>query len=672
MVSCAPIVNRRKLGRLTIGPQVGNLPHKQIDTVRPLTTRLLSVRRSLPLFLAIVVCLAIWQVWLTWRLMEQDRNLAAQHARERLEQIADLAVAQLASTLGVWDLSLRELDALPPPAALKAKLPPNGTLVLLAHRSAAGVAAYPVKSLLFVPEPPAAGPLPKGFEAADKLEFREQNFEQAIAALRPLTAQPATRAEAWLRIARLDRRLNHPEAALDAYDRMSRETGVSPDGVPYALLAAGARCELLTGTAAAEAAERLRAALLEGRWPLRRETFEYYWSTVNRIRHTADDPPKDGMEFSSLVSRLYERWQQAVRTGSSNSGREAQPDASLLVWYATPARLTALSAPAGWLGAGLKLPANSADIRWRFQPSGSPPAAEPHVLRSLAEAQLPGKIEFSSVAAVSHGGIGRALWLAGLALMLLLVLAGAYAMYRGVSRELRVAQLQSDFVSAVSHEFRSPLTTLRGITELLANDRLADESRRRQSYAFLERETGRLQRLVEDLLDFGRMESGRKQYRIAPHDVFGVVRAAVAEFREEALAGGFQVEMELDARAATIQADEEALRRAIRNLLENAVKYSPECRTVWVEGRVNHRQAAISVRDRGMGIDPREQREIFQKFVRGAAAKKAGIKGTGIGLSMVRQIVDACGGEIRLQSAAGEGSTFTILLPLTSDGETRA
>jgi len=485
--------------------------------------------------------------------------------------------------------------------------------------------------------------------------------------LRPLTEQPATRAEALLRIARLERRLNHPDAALAAYDRLSRETAMNPDGVPYALLAAGARCEL---RGAAQAAEQLRAALLEARWPLQRETFDYYWSEVNRIRHTAEAPPRDSLEFSALVSRLYEQWQQAVRTGSNSSGRQIQPDASLLIWYATPTRLAALSAPAGWLDASLKLPANAAGIRWRLHASGSPAAAQPRVLQSLAEAQLAGNIEFSSTA-LSSGGINRALWLAGVALMLVLVLAGAYAMYRGVSRELQVAQLQSDFVSAVSHEFRSPLTTLRGISELLAGDRLADEARRRQSYVFLERETGRLQRLVEDLLDFGRMESGRKQYRIAPHDVFGVVRAAVAEFREEALAGGFEVEMSIESRTATIQADEEALRRAIRNLLENAVKYSPECRTVWVEGRVNHRQAAISVRDRGMGIDPREQRQIFQKFVRGAAAKKAGIKGTGIGLSMVRQIVDACGGEIRLESAAGEGSTFTILLPL-ANGETLA
>jgi signal transduction histidine kinase len=641
--------------------------------VRLKTLSPLAVRRSLPLFLAIVVCLAIWQVWLTWRLMEQDRNLAAQQSRERLEQIADLAVAQLSGELGDWDLNLRELNALPPPAALRAKLPPNGTLVILEPHS---VAADPGRSLLFVPEPPSASPLPDVFEAAAKFEFREQNYEHAIEALQPLTQQPAARAEALLRIARLERRLNHPDAALVAYDRMLQETAVSPDRVPYALLAAGARCELLADTrdprhSAAEATEQLRAALIDGRWQLDRATFEYYWAEVNRLRHTADDPPKGALEFSSLVSRLYEQWQQALRTGSSFNSRETQPDASLLIWHATPSRLTALYAPAGWLGAGIKLPANAEDIRWRLLASSSPPGTEPHVLRSLADAQLAGRLEFSSVSAASKPGLNRALWLAGVGLMLMLVLAGAYALFRGVSRELRVAQLQSDFVSAVSHEFRSPLTSLSGISELLAAGRLADESRKNQAYTFLQRETGRLERLVENLLDFGRMESGRKQYQIEPHDVFGVVRAVVADFREEASAGGYEVELNLDANAPTVKADEQELRRAIRNLLENAVKYSPECRTVWVEGRVNHRQVAISVRDRGMGIEPREQREVFQKFVRGAAAKKAGIKGTGIGLSMVRQVVDACGGEIRLESVAGEGSTFTLFFPLAGAGETR-
>ncbi len=634
--------------------------------------RSLSVRRSLPLFLAIVACLAIWQVWLTWRLMQQDRNLAAQRSRERLEQIADLAVAQLGNTLAEWDFSLRELKVLPPPTALKAKLPLNGTLVLLVHRSAT---AYPGKSLLFVPEPREAGAPPRRFDTAEKLEFRDQNYPVAIEALRPLAAQPATRAEALLRIARLERRRNHPAAALAAYNELFGETAVNPEGVPYALLAAGARCELLAETAgdperAAVATQKLRVALLEGRWPLRRETFEYYWGEVNRIQHTTDSPPQDATEFSLLISRLYEQWQQAVRTSSSFNGREVGPDKSLLVWHSTPSRLAALFAPAGWLPGTLKVSANADDIHCQWPVEGSRSGAKLHVLRSLAEAQLTGKIEFSSISPAPSRGLNRALWLAGVALMLLLVLTGAYAMYRGVSRELRVAQLQSDFVSAVSHEFRSPLTSLRGIAELLADGRLPNEARR-HSYEFLERETARLQRLVEDLLDFGRMESGRKQYSIEPHDVFAVVRAAVADFREEALASGFQVEMNLDASPVGINADGEALRCAIRNLLENAVKYSPESRTVWVEGWVNHRRVAISVRDRGMGIDTREQREIFRKFVRGEAAKKAGIKGTGIGLSMVRQIVHACGGEIRLESVAGAGSTFTILLPLANAGETR-
>jgi signal transduction histidine kinase len=219
--------------------------------------------------------------------------------------------------------------------------------------------------------------------------------------------------------------------------------------------------------------------------------------------------------------------------------------------------------PAGWLDSALRLPANSSDIRWRLSISKVPDsAADRSVRRSLAEAQLAGRIEFYSVASSAGPGFSRALWLAGVALMLLLVLTGTYAMHRGVSRELQVARLQSDFVSAVSHEFRSPLTSLRGIAELLVNDRLPDESRRRQSYVFLERETGRLQRLVEDLLDFGRMESGRKQYRIEPGDVFSLVRAAVTEFREEDMPPGFDVEMHLDDGPATIEADEEALRCA--------------------------------------------------------------------------------------------------------------
>jgi signal transduction histidine kinase len=622
------------------------------------------------LFLAGVVCLACWQVWLTWRLMEQDRNLEQERSRERLEQMADFAVAELARSLADWELGLRELDALPPSSSQTAKLPAGATFILVSDGS---VGSYPRRPLLFVPDVPIPrAQAPHTFETAEELEFREQQFDRAIAALEPLVKNPATRPEALLRTARMERKTGHPEAALETYRRLAQETALNASGTPYALLAANARCRMLIELGrqkqASTEAESLRAALLEGRWPLRREAFEYHWTELDGLGIAAGQLPKSSFDFALLVSRLYDRWQSAIRTGASAGGRDPQPDSSLLLWNATQEHLTALVTPPDWLNSSLKLPANSTDVRWKLISPGAPTAAGLHVTRPLAEAQLPGRLEFSSVAPASGAARRRrTLWLAGVALMLTLVLVSGYAVQRGISQELRVARLQSDFVAAVSHEFRSPLTTLRTITELLAQNRFSDESRRRQSYSFLDRETNRLHRLVEDLLDFGRMESGRKQYCMEPHDAFQLVRATVADFSEDAAANGFQVETNLAPGPATVQADEEALRRAVRNLLENAMKYSPECRTVWVDGEVKDHQVSISVRDQGMGIDPREQGAIFQKFVRGNAAKKAGIKGTGIGLSMVRQISEALGGEIRLESKIGSGSTFTIVLPLADN-----
>jgi signal transduction histidine kinase len=257
------------------------------------------------------------------------------------------------------------------------------------------------------------------------------------------------------------------------------------------------------------------------------------------------------------------------------------------------------------------------------------------------------------------------------ALLLLHRLLLSVRRQRLIELDAKRAQIQSDFVAAVSHEFRSPLTTLRTITELLVEGRIADESRRQQSYEYLKRETGRLHRLVEDLLDFGRMESGRKQYRITSHNAFQLVRGALAEFAEQARASGFSVESTLPSasahQGATVQVDEEAVRRAVRNLLDNAMKYSPECHTIWVSGSVEDKKVYISVRDQGMGIGADEQQAIFQKFVRGSAAKEAGIKGTGIGLAMVRQIVEGMNGEVRIESQIGVGSTFTLVRPLAEN-----
>ena len=622
-----------------------------------------------------VVCLASWQVWLTVRLMEQDRNLELQRSRERLGQIADLALAQLSHSLADWDFGLHELNAIPPLPSMQARFPTGVTFILISQD---GIRIHPPRPLLFTPAPPVEHAKTLSvFDTADELELREQQYDRAVAALRPLTLDSATRPEALLRMARIQSKANLHEAALDTYKSLAGETAVNPSGTPYPLLAASARCRIFMDLGrrqeASAEAEVLRSWLLEGRWPLSREAFEYHWSELDRLGVAVGPPPKSSIDFSVLVADLYSRWQIAQSRGSSASSRESQPNSSLLVWNATSDRLSALLTPPDWLSATVKLPANSGDVQWRLLLPGTAGGGTGlTVSRSLAEAQIPGRLEFLTVRPISGTGSNRrTLLLGGAALMLIVILGSGYVVYRAISRELRVAQLQSDFVAAVSHEFRSPLTTLRTITELLAQNRISDESRRQQSYVFLDHETNRLHRLVEDLLDFGRMESGRKQYRIEPHDAFELVRATVADFSEHAEAQGFSVEADLvrpeGISASTVRVDEEAFRRAVRNLLDNAVKYSPACRTVWVDGAVCDHRVLISVRDQGMGINAEEKQAIFQKFVRGQAAKKAGIKGTGIGLSMVRQISEAMGGEIRVQSEVGVGSTFTLVLPLAED-----
>jgi signal transduction histidine kinase len=257
----------------------------------------------------------------------------------------------------------------------------------------------------------------------------------------------------------------------------------------------------------------------------------------------------------------------------------------------------------------------------------------------------------------------RRLLLGALGLLAVVVGAGTYSVARAYARELAVMRLQSEFVSAVSHEFRTPLTSLRQLSETLNEGRPLADERRAAYYQALDRATNRLQKLVEGLLDFGRMESGAMVYRKQDLDAGALVTSVVDEFQREAGDRGYRVELKTAGDLPSIHADPETLGRAIWNLLDNAEKYSPESSTIHVDVEREGSGIAIRVRDHGLGIPAVEQREILRKFVRGTAAHTTGIKGTGIGLAMVKRIVDAHGGSLRLESVLGKGSTFSIVLP---------
>ena len=196
---------------------------------------------------------------------------------------------------------------------------------------------------------------------------------------------------------------------------------------------------------------------------------------------------------------------------------------------------------------------------------------------------------------------------------------------------------------------------------------MPSETRRQEYYEGLRRASERLYRLVETLLDFGRMQAGVQQYRFELVEMGSFFREVVEDFAQEAGERGYQVDIAQEPHLPPVHADHEALARALWNLLDNAVKYSPQNKTVWAKATCENGRVAVSVSDKGLGIAPHEQKSIFKKFVRAASAEVAGARGTGLGLTMVEHIVTAHGGQVHVDSEPGIGSTFTILLPTAKE-----
>ena len=296
----------------------------------------------------------------------------------------------------------------------------------------------------------------------------------------------------------------------------------------------------------------------------------------------------------------------------------------------------------------------------------APEAGTPATMRYSSATGLPWDITLISSnleADVSQFAQRRRFMMLGLGLLALLVMTTSYLIGRAISRELAAARLQSDFVSAVSHEFRTPLTSMRQFTEMLVENESLPEAKRHTYYQAQERATRRLSRLVESLLDFGRMEADARPYRLEPLDIGRLVESVVEEFKQEDdtkdLILGFRVPKD----GPSVNGDQDALAQALWNLLDNAVKYSDKRPDIQVDVEAGS-CVAVRVRDQGIGIQHSERRRIFRKFVRGSSANMCGIKGTGIGLAMVKHIVDAHGGRVLVESEPGKGSTFTIQLPV--------
>jgi signal transduction histidine kinase len=442
------------------------------------------------------------------------------------------------------------------------------------------------------------------------------------------------------------------------------------DGLPAELVALEARCTLFDKLGRRADLEReagiLHGKLMRVQWRLRRAAYEFQleqaWQWLDRAPDSM--PGEEKAALSAAAELWWKEWQREPVAKGRRIVAGVRP--VLAAWTSQGEELTAVLALTDSLDAALReagpFSAALTDGEGRRLVGRADQGAKLSVERAPASTRLPWTLQVATPDDGSAALAGRR-WLfgSGFVLLVSLLAAVSFIVARAVSKEMAVARLQADFVAAVSHEFRSPLASISQIAELLDADRWPTPGHRRKGCEILTRETARLKRLVEGLLDFARIEAGTAGYRLAPLDGAEMVRAVVEEF--QTTANGSEVQLSVAGELPRIQGDREALSRALWNLLENAVKYSPPPARISVEASGADGRLAIRVRDEGVGIPVAEQAQIFRKFYRGSEAKARGVKGTGIGLAMVRHIVDGHGGEIQLESAPGRGSTFTLLLP---------
>ena len=349
-----------------------------------------------------------------------------------------------------------------------------------------------------------------------------------------------------------------------------------------------------------------------------------------------------GMAFDAdyLHEHFFPQNLEAVLSRNLSEGQSEKNPAVMMVH--TKSEYTPLAASTGWDG------------------------GEPEVERPM-EAVFPGlvlaiKLRGTTVQAIGeHFARTSFITLAALSL----VLAGGLVLtHRNVAKEMALARLKSDFVSNVSHELRTPLSLIRLYAETLEMGRLTSPEKYQEYYRIIRKESERLTALINNILDFSRIEAGRKEYDFRDTDLSELVHNTLDSYRYQIEQNGFTFEEKIAENIPPLRVDREAMARSLLNLVNNALKYSQDRKYIGVNLYRANGSVKLEVVDHGIGIPHQEQSKIFEKFYRVGDPLVHNTKGSGLGLSLVRHIVRAHGGEVLVDSEPGQGSKFTITLPV--------
>ena len=250
--------------------------------------------------------------------------------------------------------------------------------------------------------------------------------------------------------------------------------------------------------------------------------------------------------------------------------------------------------------------------------------------------------------------------------VLVILIFGTLLIIRTIVRDREVMSIKSDFVASVSHELKTPLTSIRALTERLLAGKVKDSEKMHQYFSLIDQDANKLMHLVKNILDFSKIEAGKKEYNFETTDMTIWLNETIDDFCKDHINEQIEINKHFDANIPCVSVDGDALTQCLNNLLDNAMKFSPDSKQVSVFLKKESKYIVIQVKDKGIGIPGDDLKRIFDKFYQGTAAIRQSVKGTGLGLALVKHTVEAHGGGVEVESLPGQGSTFSLFLPVAN------
>lgn len=657
-----------------------------------MAVRSLGHRKQILLFLLAVILPSLVLVVFTLRMMSQEQELAkkrmederlrtareiGQHLLVRLEKIK----LQETSAASDWSQSLPKRDYVNPEVVLVGLI--DGRQLILPWE--ADLKKKEVQKLL------NNSNYIQKIRRAENEEFAKKDFSRAVVLYRQsmeTAREPVQRGYARLQLARALTKSHRKKEALAHYRNiLVLPSSVTDEyGIPLSLYAAGRLLEADTGHK--EIIELIGTELEAKRWLSPAESY-LLQDLVEKVIKTAPDASilEAAKDYHRMIQEHLRKLEQALElqgdfqslallTSQRNQAEKLEP-----VWvpYAHGTWLVSLAPPlAGSKSFLVVVQAQNilASLRSDSGFSETFPGEFHFVMGEGFEGESLGpnfrsvKITFAASqdkALSKQWSFQRFFYLLALLLVLSVTLFGAYLLWRDVRREVRMANMRSQFVSSVSHELKTPLTAIRMFAETL---RLGRSKSKKTSEEYLDtivNESQRLTRLLNNVLDFSKIEEGKRIYQPEPASLYEIIQASARAMEYPLNQHGFRLNVRAEEDLPDVRVDRDALEQAILNLLNNAMKYSGDSRDIELRLQRKDGHAVIQVVDQGVGIDPKEQKKIFEKFYRIPTRENERTAGTGLGLSLVSHIVNAHGGHIEVESIPGKGTTFSIYLPLESE-----